>query len=217
MKETTLSNRQTEALDAIRSHIRHKSVPPSRSELARQLGIKNQSGADQLLNALAKKGWVRLHPGIERGIELLREGTPLLEMQDLPEVAAGNPNVPEDYLEPERIHDDTLSSLFKTKPDYLLKVRGDSMDRVVRSGDIVAMRESRDARNGDVVVARIGNEITLKRFYQKDEDTVELQPDSSNPEHKPIRVNVQTGDFEIAGIIVGAIVATAGEWTTEEE
>ena len=173
---------------------------------------------DQILTALARKGWLRRHTGIERGIELLREGVPLLELKDYPEVSAGNPNVPEEYPEPERIHDDTLSSLFRTKPDYFLKVRGDSMDRVVKSGDIVAMRESEDARNGDVVVARIGGEITLKRFYRKDEDTVELQPDSSNPEHKPIRVNAQTDGFKIAGIIVGAIVlGTAGEQTTEEE
>ena len=216
MRGLELTNRQDEALGAIRSHIKLKSVPPSRSELAKKLGLKNQSGADQILNALAKKGWVRLHSGIERGIELLREGAPLVEMQDYPEVAAGNPNVPEDYPEPERLPDhDTLSKLFKSKPDYFLKVKGDSMDRVgIRSGDVVAMQKRSDARNGDIVVATIDGEITLKRFYRKDEGTIELRPESHNPEHKPIYVDEEmerTGKFQMAGIIVGAIVTSIGE------
>lgn len=213
MRGHTLTDRQNDALKAIRGHIKRKSVPPSRAELAKTLGLKNQSGVDQILHALVKKGWVRIHTGIERGIELLREGPPLVDIQKYPEVAAGNPNVPEDYPEPERLRDhESLSKLFKSKPDYFLKVRGDSMDRTgIRSGDVVAMRETDEARDGDIVVARIGNEITLKRFYKKDDDTVELRPESHNPEHQPISIDLRTDDFGIAGTVVGAIVASIGE------
>ena len=218
----TLTSRQNEALNAIRDHIRRKSVPPSRAELAKALGLKNPSAVDQILNALSKKGWLRLHTGIERGIELLREGFPLIELEDYPKLVAGNPNAPEDYPEPQRLdrpdkYDDLFSNVFGSRPDYFLKVRDDSMDRVVRSGDVVAMRESRKARNGDIVVTRIGGEITLRRFYRKDRNAVELRPDSSNPGHEPIRASAQGSDFEIMGVIIGAIVATAGEQTTEEE
>ena len=166
MRGHTLTERQTDALSAIRGHIRRKSVPPSRAELASALGLKNQSGVDQILHALVKKGWVRIHTGVERGIELLREGIPLVEMQEYPEVAAGNPNIPEDYPEPERLPDhETLSKLFRSKPDYFLKVRGDSMDRTgIKPGDVIAMRQGGEPRNGDIVVARIGDGITLKRF-----------------------------------------------------
>ena len=212
----TLTGRQNEALNAIRNHIRRKSVPPSRAELAKALGLKNPSAVDQILNALSKKGWLRLHTGIERGIELLREGFPLIELEDYPKLVAGNPNAPEDYPEPQRLdrpdkYDDLFSNLFGSRPDYFLKVRDDSMDRVVRSGDVVAMRESRKARNGDIVVARIGGEITLKRFYRRNgHESVELQPVSSNPDHGTIRIDGQS-DFEISGIVVGAIIGTRRE------
>ena len=214
MRGHTLTDRQNDALSAIRSHIKRKSVPPSRAELAKSLGLKNQSGIDQILHALVKKGWVRIHTGVERGIELLREGIPLVDMQDFPEVAAANPNVPEDYPEPERLpNHDLLSGLFRAKPDYFLKVTGDTMDGAgIRSGDVVAMKECRDARDGDiVVVARIGEEITLKKFYWKDENTIELRPESHNPEHKPTSIDLRTEDCPIAGVIVGAIVTSIGE------
>ena len=213
MRGHTLTDRQKDALRAIRGHIKRKSVPPSRAELARTLGLKNHSGVDQILHALVKKGWVRIHTGIERGIELLREGTPLVEMQDFPQVSTGNPNVPEDYPEPERLPDhDSLSNLFRSKPDYFLKVRSDSMDKTgIRSGDVVAMQQCDEARNGDIVVARIGDEITLQRYHLADENTVELRPESHNPKHGPIKIDLRTDDFEIAGIIVGAIVTSIGE------
>ena len=94
---------------------------------------------------------------MDRGIQLLREGAPILDPEDLPEVAAGNPMIPGDYPEPKRLHDfDTLSERFESRPDYFLQVKGDSMDLIgFRSGDVVAVREGGDPRNGDVVVARI--------------------------------------------------------------
>ena len=212
MKGIRLTDRQSETLDAIRHHIKEKSVPPSRAELARTLGIKYQGSVDSLLNALAKKGWLRVIPSMERGIQLLREGAPVFDLEDLPEVAAGNPQIPGDYPEPRRLHDfDTFSEQFGAKPDYFLKVRGDSMDKLgLKSGDIVAMKQTEEARNGSIVVARIGDEITLKRFRQTADDIIFLEPLSTNSAHEPIRVDTQT-DFEIAGVVVGAIVSTVGE------
>lgn len=218
MKGSQLTERQNDALEAIRRHIKHYGMPPSRSELGKALNIGNQAGVERLLSALAKKGWVRLLPSVDRGIQLLREGAPILDPEDLPEVAAGNPMVPGHYPEPERLHDfDTLSERFEARPDYFLKVKGDSMDLVgFRSGDVVAVRESGEPDDGDIVVARIEDEITLKRFHRKDENTIELQPESSNPEHEPIRIDEQT-DFEISGVVVGAIIGTRRERTSHEK
>ena len=212
MKGIRLTDRQSEALDAIRHHVRERNLPPSRAELAKALGIKYQGSVDNLLNALAKKGWVRLFPAVDRGIQLLREGAPLFEQDDLPEVAAGNPQAPGNYPEPKRLHDfDTFSEQFGGKPDYFLKVRGDSMDKIgLKSGDIVAMQRTKEARNGSIVVARIGEDITLKRFRRTADNRIFLEPLSTNSIHEPISVDAQA-DFEIAGVVVGAIVSTVGE------
>ena len=212
MRGIRLTNRQSEALDAIRHHIKERNLPPSRAELAKALGIKYQGSVDNLLSALARKGWVRLFPAVDRGIQLLREGAPLFDQEELPEVAAGNPQAPGNYPEPKRLHDfDTFSEQFGAKPDYFLKVRGDSMDKLgLKSGDIVAMQRTDEARNGSVVVARIGEDITLKRLRRTDDDQVFLDPLSNNPENESIRVDAHS-DFQIAGVVVGAIVSTVGE------
>ena len=154
---------------------------------------------------------MHLLPSVDRGIQLLWEGAPVLDPKDLPEVAAGNPNVPGHYQE--RLHDfDTLSKRFEARPDYFLRVKDDSMDLTgFRSGDVVAVREGGDPRNGDVVVTRIGEKITLKRLYRRNgHASVELQPVSSNPEHGTVRIDGQS-DFKISGIVVGVIIGTRRE------
>ena len=207
MRGDTLTERQAQVLEIVRRHLRVRGVPPSRSELARELGVKRQSTVDQQLNALAKKGWVRLLPGIERGIQLLREGAPLLDPDQLPEVRAGTPIVAEDQPAPPRLNDfESFSGQFEGRPDYFLRVQGDSMDRTgFRTGDIVAVQREREPKEGDVVVARIGDSITLKRLHREDENVIELQPQSSNSEHTAIQVGPED-DFQIVGVVVGAIV-----------
>ena len=207
MKAHPLTQRQQLTLDIIRRHLKVRGVPPSRPEIARELGLRHQGGVDAHLNALARKGFVKVFPNVERGLKLLREGAPVFDPQELPEVAAGDPIVAEER-EPVRLHDfDSFVERFEARPDYFVRVRGDSLDRAgFRTGDIVAVRRQPEANDGDLVVARIGQEITLKRLRRIDDECVELEPESTNPEHESIRIDAQTDDVEIVGVIVGAVV-----------
>lgn len=212
VKGDELTDRQSKALDIIRRHVRRRGVPPSRTELANEMGLAHPSAMDGHLNALAKKGWIELLPSVERGIRLLREGAPLLDVDDLPAVAAGTPIMADERTEPPRLNDfDSFANQFEATPDYFLKVTGDSLDKVgFHSGDIVAVRRQPEARNGDIVVARIGQEITLKRYQRVDENQVELHPVSTNPGHQTIAVGPTSDDTEIVGVVVGAIVGRGG-------
>ena len=212
MKGEELTERQAEVLAIIRRHIRLRGVPPSRAELTRELGLHHQGGVDAHLAALARKQFLVVHPGVDRGLQLLREGAPLLEPEQLPEVAAGNPILAEEQPVP-RLNDfESFAGQFEARPDYFLRVRGDSLDKTgLRTGDIVGVRRHPEGNDGDLVVARIGQEVTLKRLCRVDSHTIELQPESTNPEHKPIRLDAQTQDnhdVEIVGTVVGAIIGT---------
>ena len=208
MKGATLTDKQREVLEAIRTAVRDTGLPPTHAELAKSLNLDHTSGVRSHLRALAKKGWVELLPSVERGILLRREGMPILDGEHLPAVAAGTPNVIEECRELPRLNDlESILGEFDARPDYLVRVEGDSLDRAgFASGDIVAVHRQPEARDGDVVLARIGAEVTLKRYQRIDASTVELQPVSSNPDHEPIQVGPTTPDAEIVGIVVGAIV-----------
>ena len=208
MRGDELTDRQSQVLDIIRRHVKRRGVPPSRTELASEMSLAHPSAVDGHLNALAKKGWVELIPTVERGIRLLREGAPLLDVDDLPAVSAGTPIVAEERAEPPRLNDfESFSNQFEARPDLFVRVSGDSLDKVgFRTGDIVAVRRQPEAVDGDVVVARIGEEVTLKRYHRASEELVELKPESSNPQHETIQIDAHTEDFEIVGIVVGAIV-----------
>ena len=212
VKGTALTARQREVLEIIRRHVRVRGVPPSRSELARELGVKQQSTVDQQLNSLAKKQWIKLIPGVERGIKLLREGAPIFEAGEVPEVSAGTPTLAEERPIP-RLHDyESVLAQFEGTPDYYLRVQGDSMDKAgFRTGDVVAVEREREPHEGDVVVARLGTEITLKRYCRKAPDRIELQPESTNREHTAITIDRHTDDWQIVGVVVGAIVGTRGQ------
>ena len=213
MRADTLTPRQKLALECIRTHLAKWGAPPSRARLADALGCAFPSGADTHLKALERKGWITLHRGKGLGIKLLREGAPILDADDLPAVAAGNPIVACDAPEPARLHDfESLAAHFEARPDWFVRVVGDSLDRVgFRSGDILAVQSNPEPRDGDIVVARIGEEVVVKRFCRTGPDTVELQPASNNPEHKPIRITPSTVGFEVVGTVVGAVVGTRRE------
>ena len=209
VKAHRLTDRQQKTLDIIRRHLKVRGVPPSRLELARELGIRHQGGVDSHINALAKKGFLKVFPNVERGLKLLREGAPVFDPHELPEVSAGTPIVAEEQPAP-RLHDyESVVNEFEARPDYYLRVQGDSLDRAgFRTGDVVAVRRNPDVRDGDLVVARIGQEITLKRFRRINGGCVELQPESTNAEHQTISIDAQTEDVEIVGVVVGAIIGT---------
>ena len=170
--------------------------------------MKNKAAVSGHLAALQRKGWLEQIPSVERGLRLLREGAPILDAEHLPAVAAGNPTVVEGCHNLPRVHDfESLTQQFEAKPDFFVRVEGDSLDRIgFTTGDIVAVRHQPEARDGDVVLARIGEEVALKRLQRTGPHTVEFQPESTNPDHEPIRVDVRTDDVQIVGVVVGAIV-----------
>ena len=205
-----LTERQREVLDAIRAHVRRHGIPPSRAELAAAVGLKHDSAVDKHLTALAKKGWIERERGMRRGLRLVREGAPILDPDQLPTVSAGTPIVAEESASVARLADmDAVMEQFEAKPDFFVRVQGDSLDKMgFKTGDIVAVRRDPEPREGHLVVARIGVEVTLKRYHRTGTYTFELQPQSSNPEHEPIQVDTRSEDFEIVGIVVGAIIGT---------
>ena len=206
MRGEELTERQQEVLDHIREHIRKWGVPPSRTELTRSLKLVSGSAVAYHLHALERKGWIQLNPRMDRGIRLLREGTPVFDPDELPEVAAGTPILADESKAIMRVQDD-LARQIHPQADFYMVVRGDSMSSVgYKSDDIVAVKRTPDANEGDVVIARIGTEITLKCFHRSSADRIELQPRSSNPEHRPIVIDGTTADWEIVGVVVGAMI-----------
>ena len=141
---------------------------------------------------------------MDRGIQLLREGAPVFNPEHIPAVTVGTPMLADESKAILRVPD-ALARQVHPRADFYVIVHGDSMDLVgYRSGDIVAVQRNPEPHEGDIVIARIGAHVTLKCFHQPSETRVELQPRSTNPEHRPIVVNAQT--CEIVGVVVGAMI-----------
>jgi len=212
-----LTARQQEILDLIRNTIANTGAPPTRAEISSVLGFKSANAAEEHFQALSRKGVIELVSGTSRGIRLRSDtlrsihesrvkqfslplpGLAQLALPLVGRVAAGSPILAQEHV------DQTFyveSSLFQRKPDYLLKVRGMSMrDAGIMDGDLLAVQASKDAKNGQIVVARLGEEVTVKRFRRL-RDVIELQ--SENPDYQNILVH--PGDpFEIEGLAVGLI------------
>ena len=199
-----LTRRQRQTLDAIRVAIRRHGYPPSRRELARALGIAHAQSVAEHLRALQKKKYIDVVADVNRGIRLLEDAdVPLVDLvSPIGEVAAGQP-IPADDRIVNKIPS-AVAAQFTPRPDYFLTVRGDSMDRVgLHDGDIVGVRATPEARNGEIIVARFGDEVTLKRFQRVDERHVELHPDSHNPEHQMMHIDLAKHILHIDGIVVG--------------
>ena len=206
MRGDTLTDRQQEVLDKIREHIERTGLPPSRSELARSLGLAHAAAVVYHLNALEKKGWIEVRRGMDRGIVLLREDTPVFDVSTLPMVPAGTPTLADETVAAFQVPG-KLARRIHPQADFYLTVNGDSMDRVgYRSGDIVAVKRNPEPAEGEIVIARINREITLKCFHRAGPDRIELQPRSSNPEHPSIVIDKTTEDWEIVGVVVGAMI-----------
>ena len=199
-----LTPRQTDILGFIRQCLETRGAPPTRAEIVTEFGFASPTAADDHLKALAKKGVIELVPGAARGIRLL-EAVPIQhELPLIGRVAAGSPLLALENLE-KRVPVDP--SLFRPKADYLLRVQGESMQDIgIRDGDLLAVHKQSTARNGQIVVARVEDEVTVKRFQRKG-DVVQLLPE--NTAFKPIRVSLARKEFSIEGLAVG-LVRTGG-------
>jgi repressor LexA len=197
---TDLTPRQTQILRLIQRVITETGMPPTRVEIAKELGFKSPNAAEEHLRALHRKGVIELIPGASRGIQLrdiLREqiGLPLIGR-----VAAGRPILAEEHIER---HYQLDPDLFQPKPHYLLKVSGMSMkDAGIHDGDLVAVHRTPEVRNRQIIVARLENEVTVKR-YRQEGSVVWLLPE--NPDFEPIRVDLREETLVIEGIVVGVV------------
>lgn len=195
-----LTARQEEILALIREWIETTGLPPTRAEIAERFGFSSPNAAEQHLKGLAKKGVLELVPGTSRGIRLPGGGgLPLVGR-----VAAGSPLLAQEHIER---HVQVEAALFAPRADYLLRVRGMSMKDIgILDGDLLAVHKTAEAKNGQVVVARIGDEVTVKRLDKRGR-TVRLLPE--NPELEPIVVDAARDELVIEGIAVGVIRAGA--------
>jgi repressor LexA len=192
-----LTARQQQVLDLIKSAIEITGFPPTRAEIANKLGFKSPNAAEEHLKALARKGAIEMIPGASRGIRIPdnQTGLPLIGR-----VAAGEPILAIEHIE-KRL--DIPSSLFSPPADFLLEVHGDSMIEVgILEGDLIAVHKTNQASNGDIVVARIGDEVTVKRLQQEN-NIVRLLPE--NKDYAPIIVDLASESMEIEGLYVGVI------------
>jgi repressor LexA len=202
-----LTARQEEILNLIREAIENTGFPPTRAEIANELGFKSANAAEEHLQALARKGAIEISPGTSRGIRLLGPAVesmpmpPPTLMMSLPlvgRVAAGSPILAVEHVEATYSVD---PAMFSAKPDFLLKVRGESMrDAGIMDGDLLAVKKVDTAKNGQIVVARVGNDVTVKR-YKKTGSLIELLPE--NPDFKVIKVDPSVDDFALEGLAVG--------------
>lgn len=194
-----LTARQQQIFDLIKSHIDETGYPPTRAEIAEVFGFRSANAAEEHLKALARKGAIEMVPGASRGIRLpnYHSGLPIIGR-----VAAGSPILAEEHVED---YLDVTESLFQPQADYLLTVHGYSMKDVgILDGDLLAVHRTDQARNGQIVVARIEDEVTVKRFRrERNKSEVELWPE--NPEFDVIRVDLRDANFAIEGLSVGVI------------
>lgn len=197
---TKLTKRQEQVLNLIRDYIRDTGYPPTRAEIAAELGFRSANAAEEHLRALARKGAIEMVPGASRGIRLPEEEDPGLPI--VGRVAAGNPIFAEENIED---YCEISPSFFSPQADYLLRVKGYSMqDAGILDGDLLAVHRTDQVRNGQIVVARIGDEVTVKRFCrERNKQQIELVPE--NPEFNVLQVNLKDEEFSIEGLAVGVI------------
>ncbi len=213
-----LTARQQQILDLVQSAIERTGAPPTRAEIAAELGFRSVNAAEEHLQALARKGVIELVGGTSRGIRLRSETLrslaesrikqfnlplPSLSQLTLPlvgRVAAGSPILAQEHIDQTVVVE---PHLFARRPDYLLRVRGMSMrDAGILDGDLLAVQKTREAKNGQIVVARLGDAVTVKRL-NKTKHGIELLPE--NPDFQPIVVSPDSEDFELEGLAVGLI------------
>ena len=192
-----LTNRQEQVLDVIRQYLADTGYPPTRADIARELGFKSANAAEEHLRALARKGAIEMIAGASRGIRLTEStGLPIIGR-----VAAGSPILATEHIED---YCELSAQFFSPPADFLLRVTGDSMKDVgILDGDLLAVHNTSTARDGQIVIARIEDEVTVKRLQRAGAHTLKLLPENSD--FDPIEVDLRTTDCSIEGISVGII------------
>ena len=204
-----LTERQQQIYNLIKKIIQTTGMPPTRAEIAQKLGFRSANAAEEHLKALAKKGAIEMIAGSSRGIRLLLEQPEeTSEFEGIPligKVAAGSPILAQEHIE---THYQMSPTLFRPHADFLLRVQGMSMKDIgILDGDLLAVHKTQNVKNGQVVVARIDDEVTVKRLSQKGRH-VKLV--AENPEFAPIDIDLEQQSFAIEGIAVGII--RNGSW-----
>lgn len=197
-----LTSRQQNVFDLIKSRIDETGMPPTRAEIAKELGFRSANAAEEHLKALHKKGVIQIIPGTSRGIKLIQEeqieenlGLPLIGR-----VAAGEPILAQEHVE---THYQVDANMFKPHADFLLRVYGMSMKNIgIMDGDLLAVHKTQDIRNGQVVVARLDDDVTVKRFSRKGN---QVWLHAENEEFSPILVDLANQSLVIEGVAVGII------------
>ncbi|MFL9962194.1 transcriptional repressor LexA [Paraburkholderia sediminicola] len=210
---TKLTARQQQVFDLIRRAIERTGFPPTRAEIAAELGFSSANSAEEHLRALARKGVIELAAGASRGIRLLAgpEDSPhqftlphasimQLSLPLIGRVAAGSPILAQEHISQHYVCD---PALFSSKPDYLLKVRGLSMrDAGIFDGDLLAVQKRSEAKDGQIIIARLGDDVTVKRLKRRP-NGIELI--AENPDYENIFVETGSAEFALEGIAVGLI------------
>ncbi len=194
-----LTKRQSQILEAIKTNIKDTGFPPTRAEIAQIFGFKSPNAAEDHVRALERKGYITILPGSSRGIQIVganeNVGIPVVGR-----VAAGEPILAQEYIE-DRMEIDP--SIFEPSADYFLRVQGMSMRDVgILEDDLLAVHMTKNVRKGQIIVARIGDEVTVKRFEKKGK-VVLLHPE--NPDFSTITVDLKEMPFEIEGLAVGVL------------
>ena len=192
-----LTARQQQVLNIIRQHIDQTGFPPTRADIAKELGFKSANAAEEHLKALARKGAIEMTAGTSRGIRLVEQrGIPIVGR-----VAAGEPVLAQEHISD---YCDLPGNFFAPAADYFLEVTGDSMiDIGILDGDLLAVHSTPVAQENQIVVARIDDEVTVKRLRRPAPDRIELS--AENPQYSPIVVDLRSQSFAIEGISVGIL------------
>ncbi|QMV15866.1 transcriptional repressor LexA [Vibrio spartinae] len=198
-----LTPRQQQVFDLIKSRIEDSGMPPTRAEIAKELGFRSANAAEEHLKALARKQVIEIVPGASRGIRILlnsahdsvEEGLPLIGR-----VAAGEPILAQEHVE---AHYQVDPAMFKPQADFLLRVHGESMKNIgIMDGDLLAVHKTQDVRNGQVVVARVEDDVTVKRL---DRQGAKVLLHAENEDFTPIEVDLTSQELTIEGVAVGII------------
>ncbi|MEX2488674.1 MAG: transcriptional repressor LexA [Pseudomonadales bacterium] len=193
-----LTPRQDQVLNFVKSYLEETGYPPTRADIARELGFKSANAAEEHLKALARKGAIEMIPGTSRGIKLPdTEGLPIVGR-----VAAGSPILAQEHVED---HCEIPPGFFRPRADFLLTVQGDSMiEAGILDGDLLVVHKTRTAENGDLVVARIDDDVTVKRLKKtRSKYQILLMPE--NRDYSPIEIDLRHQELVIEGIGVGVI------------